>query len=181
MSKTRQRMLIVDGYNVLRSGYRYQHIVSPDYTDDTFNVAREMLLKDVISFAGRTYQAYIVYDGGGNAFSTGAPEIQGGVKIVFSPAGTSADKVIEKLAHDAAARGIETLVITSDATVQDTVFGGGVDRMSANGFSHEMELLGREIELDEKPAISAKRTVAERLDPDTVRKLKALRDGTAQR
>ncbi|MGI6590299.1 MAG: NYN domain-containing protein [Eggerthellaceae bacterium] len=177
MGKTRRRMLIVDGYNVLRSGYRYRHIVAPDYTDDTFNTAREMLLKDVISFAGRTYQAYIVYDGGGNEFSTGEPQVVSGVKVVFSPAGSSADKVIEKLAHDASARGIETLVITSDATIQDTVFGGGVDRMSANGFSHEMEMLAHEVELDEKPAVSEKRTVAERLDPETVRKLKALRDG----
>ena len=57
---------------------------------------------------------------------------------MFSPAGQSADKVIEKLAHDARERMVETLVVTSDATIQDTVFGGGVDRMSANGFSYEV-------------------------------------------
>lgn len=177
MTMNRRRMLIVDGYNVLRSGYRYQNIVAPDYTDDSFNTAREKLLKDVISFAGNTYHAYIVYDGGGNKFSTGEPQTIGGVKIIFSPAGSSADKVIEKLAHDAAAKDIEVLVITSDATVQDTVFGGGVDRMSANGFSHEMDMLVHEVHLDESPAVAEKRTVAERLDPETVAKLKALRDG----
>ncbi|MDO4401263.1 MAG: NYN domain-containing protein, partial [Coriobacteriia bacterium] len=133
MAQRRKRMLIVDGYNVLRSGSRYRAITSPDYTDDSFNTARERLVNDVIDFAGRTYEAYIVYDGGGNAYSEGAPETVGRVKIIFSPAGSSADKVIEKLAHEGRVRGMEVLVVTSDATIQDTVFGGGVDRMSANG------------------------------------------------
>lgn len=177
MAMTRKRMLIVDGYNVLRSGYRYRDIEAEDYDDDAFNTAREMLLKDVISFAGKTYKACIVYDGGGNVHSTGAPQTIGGVDVVFSPAGSTADKVIERLAHEAAEKGIEVMVVTSDATIQDTVFGGGVDRMSANGFSHEMEMLVQEVHLDESPAVAEKRTVAERLDPETVRKLKALRDG----
>ena len=99
MAQRRKRMLIVDGYNVLRSGSRYRAITSPDYTDDSFNTARERLVNDVIDFAGRTYEAYIVYDGGGNAYSEGAPETVGRVKIIFSPAGSSADKVSETPAH----------------------------------------------------------------------------------
>ena len=172
MVMNRRRMLIVDGYNVLRSGYRYQNIAAPDYTDDSFNTARETLLKDVISFAGKTYRAYIVYDGGGNEFSTGKPQTVGGVQ-----AGSTADKVIEKRAHDGAEKGMEVMVVTSDATIQDTVFGGGVDRMSANGFSHEMEMLMQEVRLDESPAVARKNTVAERVDAETLAKLKALRDG----
>lgn len=177
MVMNRRRMLIVDGYNVLRSGYRYQNIAAPDYTDDSFNTARETLLKDVISFAGKTCRAYIVYDGGGNEFSTGKPQTVGGVQVIFSPAGSTADKVIEKLAHDGAEKGMEVMVVTSDATIQDTVFGGGVDRMSANGFSHEMEMLMQEVRLDESPAVARKNTVAERVDAETLAKLKALRDG----
>ena len=137
MAKTRKKLLIVDGYNVLRSGSRYKRITSPDYTDDTFNTARERLINDVINFAGRDYKAVIVFDGAQNEFSSGSTEKRAGVQIMFSRAGESADKVIEKLAHDARERMIETLVVTSDATIQDTVFGGGVDRMSADGFSGE--------------------------------------------
>ena len=177
MAQRRKRMLIVDGYNVLRSGSRYRHITSPDYTDDSFNTARERLVNDVIDFAGRTYEAYIVYDGGDNVYSEGIPETVGRVKIIFSPAGTSADKVIEKLAHEGRVRGMEVLVVTSDATIQDTVFGGGVDRMSANGFSREMEMLKEDTRLDEAPVVARKMTVSDRLDADTLAKLKALRDG----
>ncbi len=129
-------MLIVDGYNVLRSGYRYRAVDEEDWSDDFFNKARETLINDVVNFAGREYKAVIVFDGAKNQYSEGRPETVGGVQIIFSPAGQSADKVIEKLAHDARERMVEALVVTSDATIQDTVFGGGVDRMSADGFSH---------------------------------------------
>ena len=176
MPTQRKIRLIVDGYNVLRSGSRYRDIAGPDYTDDSFNTAREALVNDVIGYAGRDWRAIIVFDGGRNEFSTGEAESVGGVRIMFSPSGQSADKVIEKLAHDARERQVETLVVTSDATVQDTVFGGGVDRMSADGFSHEVSMLYEEASLDETPKVAEKNTVAARIDADTLAKLKALRD-----
>lgn len=180
MPRQRKKLLLVDGYNVLRSGSRYRQITGPDYTDDSFNTAREALVNDVVNYAGRDWRAIIVFDGGSNEFSTGEAETVGGVRIMFSPAGQSADKVIEKLAHDARERGIEALVVTSDATIQDTVFGGGVDRMSANDFSWEMNNLLVENELDATPRVSRKNTVADRIDPAVRAKLEKLRDA-AQR
>lgn len=176
MVNQRKKLLIIDGYNVLRSGKRYRRITGPDYTDDTFNAARETLINDVISYSAAEWHAIIVFDGGKNAFSTGDTETVGGVRIVFSPVGQSADKVIEKLAHDARERHIETLVVTSDATIQDTVFGFGVDRMSANGFSREMDMHYEDSHLDESPKVSVKNTVADRINSATLAKLKALRD-----
>jgi len=179
MAKERKKLLIVDGYNVLRSGSRYKRVSSahPDYTDDAFNTAREKLINDVIHFAGRDYKAIIVFDGARNEFSQGALEKLGGVQIMFSRAGESADKVIEKLAHDARERMIETLVVTSDATIQDTVFGGGIDRMSADGFSGEVGMYYYEAQLDETPKVAQKNTVAGRIPAETLAKLTALRDG----
>lgn len=176
MARPRKKLLIVDGYNVLRSGSRYRPIDDPDYTDDAFNKARETLINDVVNYAGRDWRAIIVFDGGRNAFSEGAVETVGGVQIMFSPAGQSADKVIEKLAYDAGKRGVETMVVTSDAAIQDTVFGGGVDRMSAEGFSHEMGEYYEDARLDDTPKVAPKRTVADRIPADTLAKLKALRD-----
>lgn len=178
MAKQRKKMLLVDGYNVIRSGARYRDaFVHPDYTDDAFNTARERLINDVVNFAGREYKAVIVFDGGDNAYSTGEVQTVGGVRIMFSPAGQSADKVIEKLAHDARVRNVETLVVTSDATIQDTVFGGGIDRMSADGFSHEVGEYYDEARRDESPKVAHKRTLADRISPDALEKLKAIRDG----
>ena len=172
---TRKKILIVDGYNVLRSGSRYRALAGPDYTDDAFNRAREALINDVVHYAGRDLQATIVFDGGGNRFSEGACETIGGVRVMFSPAGQSADKVIEKLAHEAREHGIETMVVTSDAAIQNTVFGEGVDRMSADGFSREVANYYEQATLDERPQVAHKNTVAQRLDAATVEKLTKLR------
>lgn len=177
MPRQRKKLLIVDGYNVLRSGSRYQRIDDPDYTDDWFNAARDALVNDVINFAGREWRAIVVFDGGGNANSAGEAQTVGGVRIVFSPAGQSADKVIEKLAHDARERQVETLVVSSDATIQDTVFGFGIDRMSAEGFSRELGTYYEEARLDDAPRVSKKNTVAERIPADTLVKLMRMRDG----
>ena len=170
-------MLIVDGYNVLRSGFRYRPLrFDPDYTHDTFNKVREALISDVAAFAGSEYRAVIVFDAAENDESAGKTQHVGGVTVVFSPHGSSADKVIEKLAHDAREARFETLVVTSDATIQDTVFGGGVDRMSADGFSREMDELREEARREKSVATKRKATVAERIDADTLAKLRALRD-----
>ena len=177
--KDRKRILIVDGFNVLRSGSRYKNISlsMPDYDHDWFNRAREMLINDVVHFSGREYRATIVFDGGGNEESTGEEQRVGGVNVVFSPAGSAADKVIEKLAHEGRENGYEVLVVTSDATIQDTVFGLGVDRMSAEGFSIEIDRYYHDAVLDETPRVAEKRTVAGRIDSETLAKLVALRDG----
>ena len=179
MPKNRKRLLIVDGFNVLRSGSRYKNLSlsMPDYEHDWFNRAREMLVNDVVHFSGKEWRATIVFDGGGNVESTGEAQMVGGVRVMFSAAGSSADKVIEKLAFEGRENGYEVMVVTSDATIQDTVFGLGVDRMSAEGFSIEVDRYYDEVRLDESPKVAQKRTVAERIDSETLAKLKALRDG----
>ena len=175
MANQRKRLLIVDGYNVLRSGSRYRDLrdagPNPDYADDAFNRAREALINDVVAYAGRDCDAVIVFDGARNEFSDGSCERIAGVRIMFS-----ADKTIERLSREARERGIETMVVTSDATIQNTVFGFGVDRMSANGFSHAVAVNEREYDLDESPRVAVKNTVGERLDPQVRAKLAALRD-----
>lgn len=178
MAMKRNRVLIVDGFNVLRSGSRYKNISlsMPDYDHDWLNRARETLINDVVHYAGNEWDATVVFDGGGNAESTGEAKLVGGVKVVFSPAGSSADRIIEKLSHEARQRGFEVLVVTSDATVQDTVFGLGVDRMSAEGFSIEIDRYYHEAVLDETPKPAQKRTVQDRIDSETLAKLIALRD-----
>lgn len=178
MAKKRNKLLIVDGYNVLRSGSRYVHMRDQeDYTYEKFNMVREALISDVAAYAGSEYKAIIVFDGADNPESAGKTQSIGGVKVMFSPFGSSADKVIEKLSHDARERRVEVMVVTSDASIQDAVFGGGVDRMSANGFSLEIDDLSEEAVLDRTVQVSRKNTVADRLSPDVLKKLEALRDG----
>ena len=175
--KSRNKLLIVDGYNVLRSGQRYIHMRDvEDWTHEKFNKVREALISDVAAFAGSEYRSTIVFDAKDNQESAGKQESIGGVRIVFSPFGVSADEVIEKMAHDARGRNVEVLVVTSDAAIQDTVFGDGVDRMSANGFGLEADSLDEDAADEQRSATRRKATVADRLDAATLEKLKALRD-----
>ena len=176
MAYSRDKVLIVDGYNVLRSGSRYKAMAGDDFTDDAFNRKREALLNDVVAFAGREYEAAVIFDGGANVYSGGDAETYGGVKIIFSAAGSSADKVIERLAHNARERGREVLVVSSDAAIQETVFGGGVTRMSAEGFCREIADTFEENHTTFTPRPAKKNKLEGRISPDTLAKLKALRD-----
>lgn len=176
MSYSRRRLLIIDGYNVLRSGSRYKAIEFPDYTDDPFNAARERLINDVVGYVGRDMDAVVVYDAAEGYHSGTNTETIGNVKVMFSPIGQSADRIIEKLSHDARERGVETIVVTSDATIQDTVFGGGVDRMSAEGFCLEVATHESDVYEEESPKVAKKNTIGERISPDIAAKLIKMRD-----
>ena len=57
------------------------------------------------------------------------------------------------------------------------MFGGGVNRMSADGFSHELAAYYEEVELDDTPKVAKKNTISGRIDEQTLAKLIALRDG----
>lgn len=172
----RRRLLIVDGYNAIRSGSRYKNITLPDYTDDYFNAARERLLNDVIDYAGKGVEAIIVYDAGDRSGVPTGMQTVGGVRIIFSPPGQTADRVIEKLAHDARERNVETTVVTSDAAIQNTVFGEGVDRMSAEGFCMELSQMDDFRKESDASKSKPKSTIAARIPEETLAALIKMRD-----
>ncbi len=62
--------------NVLRSGSALsrhaQPRPEPDYDTDSFNRAREALIDDVVMYAGRDFEAIIVFDGADNEYPMAA-------------------------------------------------------------------------------------------------------------
>lgn len=169
--------LIVDGYNVIRCGSRYKSIELPDYTDDFFNVARERLMNDVINYVGSTTKAYIVYDAADRVGERTEKQTIGSVTILFSQKGVPADHVIEKLALDIREEGCEAVVVTSDASIQDTVFGGGIVRMSAEGFCRELAAMDHARSQEDTERVNRKSTIADRIPSDVLEKLYRMRDG----
>jgi len=180
-NKTPDRILIVDGYNVLRSsgvyagageaervatGIAEEAAAFEDYTHEHFNVAREALINDVAVFAHRRYDPTIVFDGAGNPSSTGERTKVAGVSVIFSAAGVCADATIEELVHKAVGAGRDVLVVTSDATLQWTVLGASVTRMSAPGFADEVRGI-KNATVDEVRQVPHKNTLGERLDEET--------------
>lgn len=172
----RRRALIVDGYNVIRNNARYQVEGQDDWSsEDTWNKARQTLVNDAALLARESYErCTVVFDGAGNTASTGQARKIAGIDVVFSPAGISADSVIERLAHEARAEGLEVVVVSSDYTIQTTVFGGGVTRMSALGFGTASEAGEQEWHEEACKAAAGKRTLGSRVGADALAKLQQM-------
>lgn len=180
-SRGQRELLVVDGYNVIHASPRYEQLIfdhSDDpYSHDVYDRARTALIADVAAFAQHRYDAVIVFDGAGNV-SADRPNLpQAGVRIEFSPTGVSADTVVQRLCTDAREAGRACSVVTSDGTIQATVMGKGVTRISARMFVEEI----RQVDVDVAEAEAApdiKMTLGGRLSPDSLAKLEALRDAT---
>jgi uncharacterized protein len=174
---TPMHVMLVDGYNVIRSSHLYDDIDSDDFAgaESGLNSAREALISDVAAMAQGYYDVTVVFDGAKNPSSTGNKNTIGGINIVFSKAGQTADAVIEKLVHEARERAEEIVVVTSDAMVQWTVLGKNVTRMSASNFANEIRQINAIGQEDMNLLVGAKKnTLAERISPAVAAKLEEL-------
>lgn len=178
----RRRVLVVDGYNVIREGRAYRGLVDDDLRDpllhDVYVRARSALIADVAAFAQNAYEeASIVFDGFGNPDPERPPLRTAGVNVVFSPSGVEADAVIERMVAEEREAGSEVTVITSDAGVQSTVFGEGVTRLSSRMFDNEAHAMNESIaEMRVAPHTGGpiRATVADRVPPDVRLRLKQM-------
>lgn len=159
------RLLIVDGYNVIRQTPPYSHLAEAD-----LDSARVALVSDVAAFAQGEFAATVVFDGHNNPHSNGLPHTVAGITVVFSRHGLDADSVIEGLARAARERGEEAVVVTSDAQTQWTVMGGGVGRMSSAEFSGELRD-GDAQWREHAPSGSMRSRIEQRIDPVTAETL----------
>jgi len=100
--------LIVDGYNVTKTGF-------PGLS---LSDQRDRLVRSLGALAARTSaEVTVVFDGA--AVATARPPARG-VRVLFSPAGVSADDVIKDLVR-AEPTGRVLVVVSSDKQVADTV------------------------------------------------------------
>lgn len=155
------RLLIVDGYNVIRQTPPYRELAEND-----LDAARAALVSDVAAFAHGEWRATVVFDGGNNPESTGLPHEVSGVTVIFSRHHMDADSVIEGLARAAREAGQPAVIVTSDAQTQWTVLGGAVGRMSSAEFAGELRSGSREWQ-EHAPAGSLGGKVEDRIDAAT--------------
>jgi predicted RNA-binding protein with PIN domain len=167
------RLLIVDGYNVIRQTPPYRDLAEGD-----LETARAALVSDVAAYSDRTYQTTVVFDGHLNPKSSGVPHQVAGITVVFSRYGTDADSVIESLARTARERGDDVVVVTSDAQTQWVVLGGSVVRMSSPEFAGELRAQDAEWR-EHSPAGSTRGRLEDRVDADTRQRLSRWARGEA--
>ena len=178
-ARGQKELLVVDGYNVIHADPRYERLIfdrSDDpYSRDVYDAARTSLIADVAAFAQGRYEPVIVFDGAGNVNPDRPNLPQAGVRIEFSPTGVSADTVIQRLCTDAREHGRACSVVTSDGTIQATVMGKGVTRISARMFVGEVKQVDADV-AEAEAAPDIKLTLGSRLSGDSLSKLAALRD-----
>jgi predicted RNA-binding protein with PIN domain len=152
--------LIVDGYNLVHADVRYAALLKED-----IDAARARLIADLAAHATGGRRVTVVFDGGANPISDGSPHHVAGIAVIFSPAGESADTVIESLAARSRERGEATVVVTSDSATREAVRSGSVSVLSSSAFASE--LLAERGEQGERAKSGARRVPLEdRIDPD---------------
>lgn len=178
MSSNRLDLLVVDGYNVIHGTPRYSSLIDepgPRQLDnDPFDRAREALVADVAAFAQDSYDPVIVFDAAGNLDPDRPSISRAGIPLVFSRTGESADSVVERLVTDACASGRRVTVVTSDATIQATVYRDGVTRISSRMLANEIVSIDSSTSRDLEERTHARMTLGDRLSSEDREKLRRL-------
>ena len=164
-------LLVVDGYNVIYKSERYLARMDETADGDPFEQARDLLVADVAAYAKGRYEPVIVFDAAGNV-SPERPDLsRAGVRMVFSPAGESADTVIERLVTEARLAPQAVTVVTSDRTIRATVGGIPVTRVSSDVLVADVNELTVEYERANAERQTQHMRLEDRIDPAAREKL----------
>lgn len=168
---TPRELLVVDGYNVIYKSARYLARMDETADGDPFEQARDLLVADVAAYAKGRYEPVIVFDAAGNV-SPERPDLsRAGVRLVFSPAGESADTVIERLVTEARLAPQAVTVVTSDNTIRATVGGIPVTRVSSDVLVTNMDALDVEYRQANAERQTQHMRLEDRIDPAAREKL----------
>jgi len=119
--------LIVDGYNVVHAWPELKDLLS-----FSLEAARDRLIERLDTYAQvRSADVTVVFDAHRTAASSNSRQEIGGVHVVFTRKGHSADHAIERLAYSLAGDGNPIIVATSDRFQRDLVRGMGGAVISA--------------------------------------------------
>lgn len=164
---------IIDGYNVLHA-----HPVHGPALRADMDTARAHLVADLTGFAEGGPRTVVVFDAGGNSSSDGSPHHLGALTVIFSAAGSSADTVIEGLAHRFRERGEPAVVVTSDVATRNTVAAGTVSVVSSERFVADL-LSGQAGERTPSEPAARRVPVSRRIDEDVAHVLARWARGAA--
>lgn len=176
MAQTREKLLIVDGYNVLGA---WPELSKGKPLAD----ARDELIRRLHDYAGYSGQKIIlVFDAWQSDRMARTEERHGALNVVFTQKGETADHYIERLCDEHAGRvnmgRMELRVATSDGVEQTVVMGRGAIRLSSRELIREIDLHRSEGSAYARPAFqSARSTILERVPEDVRKQLEKLRRG----
>lgn len=176
MAAAKDKLLIVDGYNVLGA---WPEIAKGRPLAD----ARDDLIRRLHDYAGYTGQRIIlVFDAWQSDRLSRSEENHGLLSVVFTQKGETADHYIERLCDEQARRvdlgRLELRVATSDGVEQTVVMGRGAVRLSSRELIREMNQSKSVGSAYARPAFrSTRSTIMDRVPEDVRIQLEKLRRG----
>lgn len=136
--------------------------------------ARKRLVDRIASYMGRSKdRAIIVFDSHKQMLQK-QESATANVEVFFGSFSHSADSIIEREAF-AASAGENVVVVTSDYSLQKTIFRPNVIRRSSRQFVSDLQDETRRIAISPNCTTMSHR-IEDRVDPGTVDKLRALRE-----
>jgi predicted RNA-binding protein with PIN domain len=125
--------LIIDGYNLIRTS---PSLSRPSAQD--LDMGREALLTRLASYRRIKHKPItVVFDAAYGSPLSRKNDVFQGIKVVYSPAGTSADRVISRMAGE---MGSQALVVTSDRALSAAVERAGATAIPSQEFEDRMEM-----------------------------------------
>ena len=136
----KQQYLVVDGYNMIFAWQELRTLAEQD-----LDAARRRLQDLLSSYAGFKKQTVVlVFDGYKNKGSIGEKTVSGGLRVVYTAEGETADAYIQALAAEVG-RSYTLRVASSDSLVQLSSLGAGVLRVSARELEQEVAQTQKEM------------------------------------
>lgn len=133
--------LVVDGYNMIFSWDGLKELA-----EDDIGLARKKLTELLCNYCGFVRnEVILVFDGYRMKGNIGDKEEVGGIHVVYTAEGETADMYIEKLLRDMG-KNDRVRVATSDALIQISALGSGVLRMSAGELEEEILLVQKKLD-----------------------------------
>ncbi len=158
---------LIDGYNVLHEFLG--HTVVTDLEEE-----RNRLIGRIASYMGGTSdRAIIVFDSHAQLLQKTESATRN-VEVYFGSFSRSADSIIEREVYSLSA-GESVTVVSSDYNLQKTIFLPNVIRRSSRQFVADLQHHTKSI-ANPQNCITMSHRIEDRVDRETVERLKALRD-----
>ena len=140
-TQTKKEYLVVDGYNMIFAWDALKKLA-----EDQIAAAREVLIDTLAGYhSTKGTEIILVFDGYKVRGNEGTKESRGGINIVYTKEGKSADAYIEELVHDLG-HTYNVVVASSDGLIQLTALREGTKRMSASELESLVDLEKKRIE-----------------------------------
>jgi predicted RNA-binding protein with PIN domain len=184
---------LIDGYNVLHQATGHKQPVAgkggggskgtgaagiPGAVEEAdLEDARKRLIDRIASYMGRTSDRAIVVFDSHTQLLQKQESATGNVRVYFGSFSQSADSIIEREVY-AVSAGENVVVVSSDYQLQKTIFRPNVIRRSSRQFVGDLQEETKSIAISPNCTTMSHR-IEDRVESETVDKLKALRDSLA--